>query len=451
MVEAPLIASDRYSVTTPRGPRRFLGRDHRLERDVLLWLLPAEFEDDRDRIVTLAATTARLTHPVFLQTLDLIDADPNLGVVLEAPADAEVTGEHPLSSTLPALVAATLTLRIGSALEEAAERGLVAPALPLAFVHLTGADEVRLDPIGLFEGSEAPPAVLVPLLTEFLASFLRGREGATRAFDPGADSVTSFVERWRERTARGNADELAAFLDELRRIARAPSGYYVEEDAAFQRTPEPVAPPIAVTPPSTPVDEETTALLPRSEASRGAPGRRAPEPRYAEVTGPYPRRADDPRRARRPRPTDRSFASKLITLMGFGLIAALVVVLILLGMNAFNQSPAGDADPTTTATSTSAATASTTPVPANVAALTVVARQIADVRITVDGNVAFEGQLKANESRSFQGKTNVRINTNNGKNIDVTVNGHALGALSPAVGHPEWNTVDWQWEAGWKP
>jgi hypothetical protein len=45
----------------------------------------------------------------------------------------------------------------------------------------------------------------------------------------------------------------------------------------------------------------------------------------------------------------------------------------------------------------------------------------------------------------------VQVWTNNGKNLLVTVNGFQLGALSPAVGHPDWNTVDWGWLAGWKP
>jgi hypothetical protein len=83
----------------------------------------------------------------------------------------------------------------------------------------------------------------------------------------------------------------------------------------------------------------------------------------------------------------------------------------------------------------------------------VAAQQDEQVRVTVDGapTPAFAGVLKAGESRSWEGGSRVQLWTNNGKNLTVTVNGFPLGALSPAVGHPDWNTVDWGWNAGWRP
>ncbi len=223
MTNASDVASERYSIGRSRGDERFVGHDRRLGRDVLLWVVPVANEEERDGMLALGAECARLDHPVFLQTLDLIEAADHVTIVLETAADVEATAEHPLAGGLPALVAATLTLRIGAALDEAARRGLVARELPLTYVHVSGADEVRLDPIGLFGDPAESDNGLVPLLTEFLASFLPGGERAGLArsrFDPGAEAATSLVGRWRERAARGNADDLGAFLDELRLITR---------------------------------------------------------------------------------------------------------------------------------------------------------------------------------------------------------------------------------------
>ncbi|MGE0229279.1 MAG: DUF4115 domain-containing protein [Dehalococcoidia bacterium] len=104
-----------------------------------------------------------------------------------------------------------------------------------------------------------------------------------------------------------------------------------------------------------------------------------------------------------------------------------------------------------TATAPATATRTSTPAPANAATLTVLAQQQSSVRVSVDGSVSYEGTLAAGESRSWSGSARVQLWTNNGKNVAVTVNGFELGALSTAVGHPEWNTVDWGWAAGWRP
>jgi hypothetical protein len=92
-----------------------------------------------------------------------------------------------------------------------------------------------------------------------------------------------------------------------------------------------------------------------------------------------------------------------------------------------------------------------TPVSPGRATLEIRAQQDAEVRITVDGAVAYTGMLRANETRSWDGQQRVQVWTNNGQNLLVTVNGHSLGALSSAVGHPDWNHVDWGWAAGWSP
>jgi hypothetical protein len=434
------LASERYSIGRARGEHRFVGRDELLGRDVLLWVIPVGGDEEREAEAALAAECTRLDHPVFLRTLDLLEQPGRVVVVLEAPTDAEQTAEHPLAGGLPALVAATLTLRIGTALDEAARRGLVAQALPLSYVHVSGADEVRLDPIGLFGDSGEGEDGLVPLLTEFMASFLPDGERASAVrsrFDPGADAATSLVERWRERAARGNAGDVSAFLDELRLIARAPADYYVEADAGFNR------PADVVVAPSVPPDEEVTVPLNfdaplRMPAPVAPPSEPRRSPRPAHETAVVPTRT-------RPQ---RSFISTLLTLAGFGLMGALGVVLVILGLQLADGEPSNGA---TVEIAPTAVAASPTPAPPDRATLSLTAQQDAQVRISVDGAVAFTGVLAANETRSWEGSNRVQVWTNNGKNLLVTVNGFQLGALSPAVGHPDWNTVDWGWLAGWKP
>jgi hypothetical protein len=74
-----------------------------------------------------------------------------------------------------------------------------------------------------------------------------------------------------------------------------------------------------------------------------------------------------------------------------------------------------------------------------------------DVRVSVDGALVFAGTLSANQAASWDGTTNVEVSTSGARNLLVTVNGFALGPLSSAIGHPEWNTVDWMWPADWTP
>ncbi len=113
--------------------------------------------------------------------------------------------------------------------------------------------------------------------------------------------------------------------------------------------------------------------------------------------------------------------------------------------------PTAPAGAARTATPAPSATRTSTPAPANAATLEVQARQQANVRVTVYGRSEFEGTLRAGETRSWAGSARVQLWTDNGKNVAVTVNGFDLGALATAVGHPDWNTVDWGWAAGWRP
>ncbi len=97
-------------------------------------------------------------------------------------------------------------------------------------------------------------------------------------------------------------------------------------------------------------------------------------------------------------------------------------------------------------------TATVTPAPnAGGATLALTAGQATRVRVYVDGVLAFSDGLAAGESRTWAGSNEVRVWTDSGASLLVTVNGFALGPLAVAVGHPDWNTVDWSWAAGWTP
>jgi len=442
---SPEVALSRYSVTGRLDEHRLRGHDERLGRDVLLWVFATAEEAERERVVTLASSFARLKHPVFLQTLDLFEERGRVFLALEAPREVAPGTGHPLEHGLPALVAATLTLRIGVAIEEAAHAGLAVRDLQLEHVHLSGTDEVRLDPAGLLEPAERAASGVVSLLTWFLASFLPGGDRAEPArtrFDPGAEAAAGFVGRWQERAERGEADgagDLSAFLDELRLIARSPTDLYIDDDAALRHRAEEGAAPLPVQ-----ADEEQTvplALPPvrRVEAADEAAPRQEPE---RSSVGVLRERGRGSSRASAPRRPPRS---PMLAIAGFGLVAALAVGLIAIGVRARGGGDGATVD------RGAAASATPTPAPANRATLTITAQQDARVRISVDAAVAFAGVLRAGESGSWEGGSRVQVWTDNGKSISVTVNGFALGPLSPAVGHPEWNTVDWGWPAGWRP
>lgn len=105
------------------------------------------------------------------------------------------------------------------------------------------------------------------------------------------------------------------------------------------------------------------------------------------------------------------------------------------------------ATPTAAPTATTVASALT----AGGATLSVTAQESMQVRVSVDGASAFNGTLAAGESGAWGGGNRVQLWTDDAKNLLVTVNGYNLGPLSAAVGHPDWNTVDWTWSADWTP
>jgi uncharacterized protein DUF4115 len=73
----------------------------------------------------------------------------------------------------------------------------------------------------------------------------------------------------------------------------------------------------------------------------------------------------------------------------------------------------------------------------------------ARVRVTVDGTVEFDGTLAAGERQAWKGSERIQVWTDSGRTLLLAVNGQDLGPYSPAMGHPEWNQVDFGFWPGW--
>jgi hypothetical protein len=122
-----------------------------------------------------------------------------------------------------------------------------------------------------------------------------------------------------------------------------------------------------------------------------------------------------------------------------------------LGQSATVRQAATDASvptPTATAAATRAAAPATAGRPPT---LTLTAQETTQVTVTVDASVAFSGTLGAGQSQSWTADREIAVSTGNASGLLVAINGYSLGVLSAAVGHPDWDTLDWTWAADWQP
>jgi len=73
----------------------------------------------------------------------------------------------------------------------------------------------------------------------------------------------------------------------------------------------------------------------------------------------------------------------------------------------------------------------------------------AQLRVTVDGIVEFDGTLRRGQRQAWEGAERIQVWTDNGKNVQLAVNGIDLGAYSPAMDRPDWNRIDFGFWPGW--
>jgi hypothetical protein len=119
------------------------------------------------------------------------------------------------------------------------------------------------------------------------------------------------------------------------------------------------------------------------------------------------------------------------------------VAAIAAALFALRPSTAPPAQPAPNANQSAAA-----PAPGRVT-VALAAKEPTNVRVTIDGTVQFEGTMRPGERRSWDGKSVIDVWTDKGKTLGLTVDGRDLGPYSPAMGHPDWNRIDYSFWPGW--
>lgn len=376
--------------STPRGERA-LAQDERLRRRVLVWTAAGEPTDPRrEALLGLARQGARLTHPAFLPVLDAGVEAERATVVLQAPSCGALTQD-----AMPSLDnvggAPRLLLEVARALEDAENAGLGARWLPLSYLYCCP-EGIRLDPIGVLAlpGEDARDAVALLL---GLASELNDPSRALREPQDGASGnegdadLASLVQRWRKRSTARRS--LPRLIAELEAIAPDATLYPLVQGAD---------------------DADATLPLPALAVFEEAPP--AVQPRSGPAAG--------------------------VLVAVIAVVAGAVLLGMALGSAAGLWQGAERA-------------AAPTPVPSNVATMRLTAQRDAPIRVLVDQQLKADGVLRQGQSQFFEGTREVWVVTNGARDLLLEINGYQLGTVAQAVGHPEWNAVDWAWRAGWKP
>ncbi|MCC6237596.1 MAG: DUF4115 domain-containing protein [Dehalococcoidia bacterium] len=407
---APLEDAARYSLSGGvafdwTAATRHEGRDLQLGRPVRAWMLDAGEGGSHHALLEVARASSRLTSPAFLRVVDALPEAGRLVVILEAP--------RPASLPPPTAEDDALMRDLAEGLREARGAGLDLQRLPPDLFE----QRARLDPIELFlpasaERREQPVGAQL-------------REAVAQALDHGrvpAGSPLHDLERaWPHPESASDAT-LEEVLDALERAtSRRSGGARPEWLPALE---EPAHAFVS--------DEPTLPLAaPRFEAATAPP---APT---KDIPTPAPRRVPSSRPgAGRPR---------LIVLAAVGgLTAAGVLAVSVASLQTRSSAPPPEA--TTTASEPAAPQA----VPGQVL-VTLRAQEDTYVRATVDSTVLFDGTMRSGESRSWQGRQRVQVFTNKGRTALLSINGYELGPYSPAMGHPDWNQIDFGFGPDWRP
>src|SRR5258706_1527060 len=154
-----------YEIVGPLGSggmgEVYRARDTRLNRDVAIKALPAEFARDPDRVARFrreAQTLAGLNHPNIAAIYGLEEADQTLHLVLEL-VEGETLVTRLQRGPLPPREALALGIQIASAVEAAHERGVVHRDLKPGNVMLNAAGTAKVLDFGLAKSDSTPGAV----------------------------------------------------------------------------------------------------------------------------------------------------------------------------------------------------------------------------------------------------------------------------------------------------
>ncbi len=446
MITGPrAVAGQRYRLDRPTtsvgAAQRYEATDEKLARPVLAWVIEApEGSPDRDRLLSLARTIARTPAAAFLRILDVAPEPDRLAVVVEAPPASPV----PFSGQ----DAAEVALDIAASLAEGTGAGLQPARLNTEVVFARSSGPLRLDPVGVFlAGSDEAPVSMAWLLARFLESL------TADANDRAAQRLRVLAEDWRSGLADGRRpDEL---VEELRLVAGntstasweippAPVSSHARFDEEDTLEMEPYAPPpappttVGVASPPAPARSDPSGATPVAAAGR-APTAAVPPPR--PPSSPPSRTAEGTGWRRWRRPALR--ADVLVP----AIAAVFVVALGTWGLFFADESP------TQQAARSSSSGELRPPVEApsgNGVTIGLAAQEDSTVRVTVDGVVEFDGMLRAGQRQLWEGRQRIQVRTENGQTLLLSVNGEDLGPYSPAMGHPDWDRIDFGFWPGWE-
>lgn len=432
------------AVTARAGhARRYLATDDRLGRQVHAWCVEApDGDDDRELLLTLARSLASSPDPALLRILDIVPEPDRLTVVLEAPTDASERFAREPSARDTARAGAT----IARAFRLTALRGIEPERLGRRDVTWDAAGTVRLDPIAVYylDPAEPEPPPAVRLVTDLLIERVPADEASN---DPAAADLLRLLDRWQ----RGEGHDLAtleaeltavgggASFEELPGIAAA-SLPEIELEPTLPLAPLPPASadadghslPAAVAPvaDSTSLTEDTPPI--EETGTEAGPLRPRPWPWGGTVRGlPRTPMRDRLRRAR---------WAVIVPL-------AAAVLVVVLGSLAVATGRGPGAEEAARRAGGNSGPPVEQPAPGRVT-VGLQAQERSSVRVMVDGVVEFDGTLNAGQRQSWEGADAIQVWTDKGRTLLLAVNGQSLGPYSPAMGHPDWNRIEFTFWPG---
>ncbi len=385
-------------------------RDRRLDRTLRAWV----FEEprtsaDRQRLRQLARDASRLTDGAYLRVVDVLDEDVRLVVLIENRPPPSQRAPHGGETELVERVR-----ELASALRDAARLGLEPRRLPTRAL-LDG--PLRLDPIDAFlEG--ATRSSLHSVLAGPLA------EASTALRLAGSRPLAALARAWAQSPAHANVEGMSALLVQLEQAA----GGAAHADLAWLQAGDEADAVFSSTDPTLRFE-----LPPAAVASATRDGDDEARVEYA----PPPSAARGPR--------SRVDSHRVL----LGAIALGASVLVLGGLSAMALS-ARTAAPSSSTTPVASQPGPSQPIPGQVLVV-VRAQEESFVRATVDGTVLFDGTMRSGETKSWQGRQRIQIYTNKGRSMNIAINGEDLGPYSPAMGHPDWNQIDFGFGPDWRP
>lgn len=446
----------RLGSVTGRAGRadRYAATDDRLGREVQAWCVEApDGDDDRELLLTLARSLASAPDPALLRVLDIVPEADRLTVVLESPsAGRSSAAAREVSPQELAQAGATMA----RAFRLTASRGLEPERLAWRDVTWDAAGSVRLDPIAVYylDQTEPEPPPAAQLVADLLAERVRAdrvRAGGASS-DPAPGELRQLLARWQ----RGDGADLAALEAELTALGGGttleelpdlpPTGLpdiELEPTLPFEQTPVPEP----ALPRSPSVAAAEAPVTPSARLAEGAAPEDAIDQAGLPEAGPYeagrlPRRVS--RTATGDRVRDQLRRARWAVIVPLA-AAVLVVALGSLAV-ATGRGPGAD-EAARPSGGPNAGPPVEQPAPGRVT-VGLQAQERSSVRVMVDGVVEFDGTLNTGQRQSWEGAEAIQVWTDKGKTLLLAVNGQNLGPYSPAMGHPDWNRIEFTFWPG---